>query len=140
MTLNQIIEEIRQFTDSHYQLNTFFSGDTWDFQAQTNIYPALISVQAPATISSGRMTVSFNIFITDICNKDRSNVDEILSDTLQIMGDLYAYFRDRDEYGLVGDLNVIPFSEEFDDVLAGWNANFEFEFMFSASDCGLPKA
>lgn len=141
-TLNTIVKSIEDFTTRHKQLNSFFSGDNWDFQAKTNLYPALVCVTNPASISQGRVTCTFNIFISDICNKDRSNIDEIHSDTLQIFQDFFAEFRENEDfYGftlLDENLVVDPFEEEFDDVLAGWNSVMTFEFMFSASNCLLP--
>lgn len=143
-TLNTIIRDMNQFTTDHMQLNTFYSGDSYDFQSKTNIYPALLAVKGPAIVQQGSMSVSFTIFIIDICNKDMSNVDEIHSDTLQIFGDLISYFKDRDEdennpYGMVDTIvQPEPVIGEYDDNIAGWSAEFSLEFPFAASSCNLP--
>lgn len=143
-TYNQIITAFESFCAAHKQINTFHSGKTWNFQAETNVYPAVIMLPQPSSIQNGKIVISFNIFVADILNKDRTNLDEIYSDTLQIMSDIVSYFKDRfGEDGINFFLNndsvsIEPFEESFDDVLAGWMASIDIEIPFSGSDCTIP--
>ena len=141
-TLNTIIKSFEAFATNHKQINSFYSGESWDFQAQTNLYPALIIAPNPATISRGSIEISFRILILDLCNRDTTDTDEILSDTLQIFGDLFAHFRDNeDTYGFTiidEAISPEPVEEAFDDIAAGWFATVTVEFPFSASNCNLP--
>lgn len=143
-TFNQILTAFENFCTTHKQVNTFFSGKTWNFQAVTNVYPAVIMLPQPSSIQKGKVVLTFNIFIADILNKDRSNLDEIFSDTLQIATDIVAYFQDEND--TVGNsfmldessVSIEPFEEAFDDVLAGWMMTVSLEIPFSGSLCGLP--
>ena len=141
-TVNNIVTSLEDFVKRHQQLRSFFSGDTWDFQAKTNIYPALCAVIMPSEVHYGKQVISYNIFIADICNKDKSNVDEIWSDTMQIFSDLYAEFRDNyDTYGFYledDNLSLTPWNEDFDDILAGWNGVLRFSIPYSGSICNIP--
>ena len=142
MTFNNVIAALENFAANHLMINSFLSGDTWDFQAQTNAYPSMLAVTYPAVIGSGMTRMSFQIFFSDIANKDRSNVNEIHSDTLQIAQDLFAYLRDNeDELGFslaTDELSLEPFSESFDDVLVGWSMLLEIDLPFAGSACNLP--
>ena len=142
-TYNNIIQAFGDFKNAHYQLNSFFAGQTWNFQAEMDtVYPAMVVLPQPSTIQSGVITYSFSVFICDILNKDRSNVTEVYSDTSQIICDLVSEMKDKeDTYGFwLDETNVLiePFEEAFDDVLAGWIATININVKFSGSICGLP--
>jgi len=142
-TYNNIIDALHTFCSNHYQINTFYSGDTWDFQAKSNIYPAVIVLPQPSTIDKGRINIKFNLFVADLMNKDCTNLDEIYSDTLLIMTDIVSYFRNYEEdgYAILDDsINIEPFNEKFDDNLGGWMATLTFEIPYVGSTCGLPLA
>lgn len=141
-TYNQIIKAFEDFCTNHKQINTFYSGKTWNFQTETNIYPALVMLAQPSLINRGQINLNFNVFIADILNKDRSNLDEIYSDTLLIITDLISYFADAYEtYGFYLDdtaVNIEPFEESFDDVLAGWISTLTIQIRYDGSTCNLP--
>ncbi len=142
-TYNNIIQAFNDFKNAHYQINSFFAGQTWNFQAEMDtVYPAMVVLPQPSTIQNGVITYSFSVFICDILNKDRSNVTEVYSDTSQIICDLVSEMKDKeDRYGFwLDETNVLiePFEEAFDDVLAGWVATININVKFSGSTCGLP--
>jgi hypothetical protein len=141
-TYNSVVAAINDLCTRHQQINTFYSGQTWNFQPDTNTYPAMILVPLTSAVESGRVVLNFNMFLTDILNKDRSNLTEIHSDTLQIIGDIISELKDdEDTYGFTLDessVSVDPFEESFDDVLAGWIANISISFKFNGSNCILP--
>ena len=41
-TYNNIIARFNEFAENHYQIYNFFSGKTWNFQANDHQFPALI--------------------------------------------------------------------------------------------------
>lgn len=143
ITFNNIVDDFKTFCTNHLQINTFYSGETWNFQTMTNVYPAVIMLPQPSSIDRGRIVLTFNLFIMDILNKDNSNLDEIYSDTLLIMTDMISYFRNNEDegYSLTDDtVSVEPFNESFDDNLAGWMATLNIEIPYSGSICNLPTA
>lgn len=144
ISLNTIIDHVEAFCTSHLQVNSFYSGQTWNFQAQhDNIHPAVILLPIPSTIYDGKITYAFQLFCLDRLNKDRSNLNEILSDTSLIIADFIAEFDDNyDKYGFVlddSDITIEPIEEEFDDVLAGWVAtNFTIQIPYGRNSCVVP--
>ena len=143
-TYNQIVKAFEAFCVAHKQVNTFFSGKEWNFQAETNVYPSVIMTPQPSTIGRGGITLTFNVFVADILNADRTNLDEVYSDTLLIMTDIVSYFKDSEgEEGIDFTLNdenvaVEPFEETLDDVVAGWAATINISFPYSGNLCDVP--
>jgi hypothetical protein len=141
-TLNNVIQSFKAFTESHLQLNTFYSGKEWDFQSQENLYPALISVIVPSTIAPGVVKYKFNIFCIDLVKSDGSNKDEVYSDTSQILGDFIDYFKDNfDIHGFYldeTDVTIEPLEEIMDDVLNGWVMEVTVHIPRSGSTCQIP--
>lgn len=144
-TLNKIIKDIETYCTSHKQINTFYAGQTWNFGAKhSNIYPAVVLVPSPSTISDGKIIYYFNLYCIDRMNKDRSNLNEILSDTSLIIADIIAEFDDNfSTYGYMledTDLNIEPLEEEMDDIVAGWVCNnFSLQIPYGRNDCNAPK-
>lgn len=140
-TYNIIIKAFEDFCTNHQQINTFFSGGNWDFQTLNNIYPAVIMLPQPSRIEMGQYLFTFNIFVCDLLNEDMSNIDEIYSDTAQIIGDMVAYFKDNDDYEFYLDESSVelqPSDETLDDIVAGWVATINIQVPYSGSTCGLP--
>jgi hypothetical protein len=140
-TYNNIITKFNKFAEDHYQLHNFFSGKTWDFQANDQKFPAMIAFPSPSTIEPGLMKIKLNIFIADILNRSSTNLDEIYSDTLSIILDMFAHFRDDEDlngFVISDNISVEPFEEKFDEILAGWSTTLEIEVEYDASKCGLP--
>lgn len=144
ISLNTIIDTIEQFCNGHLSINTFYSGQTFNFQAQhDNLYPAIVLIPAPSTISDGKLKFNFQLFALDRLNKDRSNLNEVLSDTSLIIADIIAEFDDNySKYGFILDeidLEIEPIEEEFDDCLAGWVCtNFSIAIRYGRNDCVIP--
>lgn len=144
-TLNTVIDAIKTFTTNHQQLKTFYSGSMFDFNAKTNLYPALVCDTNPAIIQRGQVTVSFNIIMLDLCNKDNTNVDEIHSDLLQIFGDFVSTMQHTGGFIMTDNAtaNLEPFTHQTsptDDITAGWNSLITITFPWSASVCKIPTA
>lgn len=141
-THNQILKAFTDFCTAHKQINSFYSGKNWNFQAKTNIYPAVIMMPIPSTVQTGKVVLSYTIFATDILKTDRSNLDEIYSDTFQIITDIISYFRDNDNFSFwIAEevVNVEPFEDTDDDLLCGWSAVIPIEFPYTSNTCVIPK-
>lgn len=137
----QIIDAFKQFCTKHQQINTFYSGQEWDFQTENNMYPALVLLPQPSVMSNGAITLTFNLFVADIMHKELiASTDDIYSDTLLILQDVIAYFTDNEDYdfNIVDDVNIEPFEEKLDDILCGWSAAINIKFRFGGSNCNLP--
>lgn len=138
-TINQIIKAFQDLADDHYQIHSFFGGQTWNFQAETNIYPTMILITQPSNIQKGRILYNFSIFLADIMNKDRSNLFEIQSDMAQICIDIVNELKDKEDiYNFIlqaDDVIITPFEEAFDDVTAGFQMDVTIEVLNPGSSC-----
>lgn len=143
-TYVQVVDEFRKYCASHMQVGSFYSGQTWDFQTNpANAYPAVILLPQPSVVSRGSITLRVNIFVADMVNQEGDNYDECHSDTLMIMTDIIARFKDdEDNCGFTlndAAITVEPFTERFDDILVGWMANFEITIAYAGSSCLAPE-
>jgi methionine synthase II (cobalamin-independent) len=144
-TLNKIIDDIELFCSNHLQINSFYCGQTWNFQSKTNIYPAIILIPSPSTIYDGKIVYNFQLYAIDRMNKDKSNLNEILSDMALVIADVVAEFNDPEydtyDYFIDDDIiNIEPLEEELDDIVAGWVAtNFNLSVPYSLNYCNTPK-
>ena len=141
VTHNQIIKAFETFCTNHKQINSFYSDQTWNFEAKNNTYPAVIMLPIPSTIQPGMVTLSYIVFITDQLNTNRENLDDIYSDTLLIMQDLISYFNDNDIYDFsISDnpISIEPFEEQLDDILCGWRAYINIELPYTLNTCNIP--
>ena len=139
-TFLSIIDFLQSFATSHPQINTFYSGKTWNFESAENLYTAMVVLPVTSLIQKGDTEITFNIIICDIMNSDKTNKDDIYSDTLQIQQDLFATLNNADTDWFIDDagFNCEPFEEQFDDILCGWISTINIKFPFIGNSCILP--
>lgn len=143
VTYNNIIKVLEDFADNHKQINTFFSGKLADYQANSNIYTSMIVFPSPGNFNLTTTIVNLQVYVVDILNQDISNLDEIRSDTKQIIEDLisyinYNYEQNNIDFGLAdGDIALNPHMEKFDDTVAGWSINLALQHE-STNNCDIP--
>jgi hypothetical protein len=103
---------------------------------QSPYYPYLYVVPANVIQEFGFMTYEFNLIVSDIMKRDMDNMTDILSDTLQIMNDVISMFRlsvteqlgNYNEYYYTDDpITMVPFIEEYDDLLCGYSATIRIK-------------
>ena len=140
-TYNQVIDTFRDLSTRHKQINTFFSGEEYDFQSASNIYPALLLSPDVSSVSQGSIMLKFNMYVIDILNRDRLNNDDIKSDTLQIGLDIISVLYDNSTvYGFTieDETSITPLNEEMDDIISGWVFSINVQIQYAMSDCYLP--
>ena len=78
----------------------------------------------------------------DLVSKDESNEEDVLSDTLQVIGDFISQFKHSTLYGdmendyrFSENVNCTPFTERFDNEVSGWVADINITVSFNASAC-----
>ncbi len=140
-TYNNIVDSMRAYAATHLQVGTFYSGQKFDFQSKdTNAFPAVVLIPQPSRFLGGKTVFSFQLYVADRLKEDLSNLDEVLSDTAQILNDFASEFDDSFEtYGFALDdgleLEAEPFVEDTDFRLAGWAAlNFNLQLRMTR-DC-----
>jgi hypothetical protein len=149
LNLKNIVDDFQLLANRHKQLNSFGFGDLDEFTYQVDrrdkvvnpsdqapYYPYLYVIPANVIQEFGFMTYEFNLIVSDIMKRDMDNMTDILSDTLQIMNDVISMFRlsvteqlgNYNEYYYLDDaVTMVPFIEEYDDLLCGYSATIRIK-------------
>lgn len=141
MTYNQFIKKIQGFADRHKFINTFGTGEEWETEGilKPGIkYQILYAIPVDSTDLVQAKQRRFNFLCFDIVKKDKSNEQEVLSDTEQTLDDLIRWCRNQDDFSLINDPVATPFKESYGDWCAGWGCEVTIESDFNSADCDLP--
>jgi hypothetical protein len=102
-------------------------------------YPLVYVV--PTSELSGMNTNVFtlDVYCVDIIQKDRANINTILSDCQLILNDLYLYYTDGSDLSVtvITDPSMTPLNNFDLDYVAGWVGTFTFE-VDQYSVCAIP--
>jgi hypothetical protein len=94
-----------------------------------------------------QITYSFGVVFMDRVEDDLSNLDDIMSDTLELASDVFTIFYQSYTYEsgdfskiVVGDWSpsVTPFTERFNTVLGGHTLHIKLNVPFDYNSCNLP--
>ena len=133
---NNVIDALKCVAITHGMVNNVSSGtvDEVDISANT-VYPLVHIVPGNVTAGVQQVTFEFNVLAMDLVKPDESNEQQVLSDTLQILIDTIAQYKNglllgvQQNEGVFGqaddkDFTLEPFTERFDNVVSGWNCSF----------------
>ena len=145
ITVQNIIQ-LHEFIgdNSNYVQQSHF-GDIFEIDIDQNqLFPiSHLSIEG-ADYSTHELTYRFRLYVMDLVNKDQSNEDDVLSDTLQFVGDYISQLKHgfpysgntfdvETDFRLSDNISCEPFTERFDSQVTGWAANFNITVSFSAS-------
>jgi len=148
----QMIEDLGGIAYHHEQINSFGFGDitqiTMDVETeQEPVYTKMYVVPGAVTLRQNRLNVNFNIIIMDIINADYSNQKEVMSDTLEILKDVWtilyqsytsAYGGFSIDYEPLKGPSCTPFLEKYETILGGWTLAITLEQPFDYNYCVIP--
>ena len=133
-----IIRSIKQELRDHPIVNAVTFGDITEVDLdKTTMFPLSHFLLEDATILSNSIEVRISILFMDVVDykkdydgtdkggrEDTSNLVDVYHTQLQIANELISKLRRgdlyRDQYQLVGDPVCEPFSDRFENELAGW--------------------
>lgn len=149
MTLNQQIALIKKFATDHRQINFCRHEPEYNVNAPKSVDGYVLWFFAEgSTVSETSLRTPFVLTVMDVLNKDRSNMDDILSDSLQILLDLHAfllYYTDElDEAGNRYNFDVErqgtyePGIEMFNEHYAGHTVRLTLVQPFIYDQCAIP--
>lgn len=147
-TLNQIIELLDSYATAHKQINTFQFGDPWEFAESGDVvYPAMFAVNGTANVEGKELFMNFTLIFADRIDTDSpSDVNtqetEVLSDMLDVAQDILALLKDpanRDNFNLVGNAVLTPFTERFKDLTAGYAMDIRIKKPMLYNRCQVPN-
>lgn len=149
LNLKNIVDDFQLLANRHKQINSYGFGDLDEFTYQVDrrdkqvnpsdqapYYPYFYVVPANVIQDFGYMTYEFNLIVSDIMKRDMDNMTDILSDCLQIMNDVISMFRlsvtqqlgNYNEFYYLDDaVTMIPFIEQYEDLLCGYSATIRIK-------------
>ena len=142
-TYNNVIDALKSIGDKHLMIKKVESGDLWDMDLEKNTkYPLMFINPDSVSANTNTLLYTFQIFICDLVMVDDSNEQEILSDTLQIALDIITLIKEEQHEGLYTkeDFDIEPFTERFDNALAGWVFTLPIEVTNDYQTCNIPTA
>lgn len=152
VTYKQISTYFSQIAWNHEQINSFGFGDfkqfTMDIETkQEPQYPRMYVIPDTVEFNENHIHYNYSILIYDKVEEDLSNLEEVLSDTLEIQQDLWtvfwqSYTAAQGDFSniIVGDWDpsITPFTERFESTLAGWTMQIKMSVPFDYNSCVVP--
>ena len=148
-TINQLVSVWKDIATRHYQINGFGVGDNWEVGvSEAYMHPVLwinpVTASMPSS-DNGYKTfeIDFEVSLFDLVNKDESNENDVLSDTIDILKDIVAEFKGHPYYvnsqlNIIGDIDFEAFTEEFDEEVSGWSCDISLMTPVLTTFCGIP--
>tara|TARA_R110002012_G_scaffold318157_1_gene535786 strand:+ start:234 stop:743 length:510 start_codon:yes stop_codon:yes gene_type:complete len=152
---NNVIDTIKCVGENHYQIQAVTTGDIWDIDLNKNtLFPLLHISTIDVNASKGQLQHNFQLVVADIVEPNEAeNEQEVLSDTLAIMLDIVSIFRSgttlylsgtaigqEARYWTADDFTLEPFTERFDNTLAGWTLTLPIVIEWVYDTCEIPTA
>ena len=151
-TYNNVVDTLVCLGNQHLQINTTTTGDLWDIDLDKNtLFPLLHINPVSVGISQGQRQFNYQLFVMDLVNEDNSNEQEVLSDMLEIQNDIIALLKrgeilyhydaaagEEPRYFIVNDFTCEPFTERFDNAVAGWVMDLGVIVENELNSCNIP--
>ena len=148
-TVNQILSQFLDIASAHRQINSFGFGEIQDYATSgTTNYPAMwvdigdCSIGGNEDEQSLYTQQSYTIWIIDRLQKGKGNLEDVFSDTQQIVLDVIAQLN-KSGYEFVVDIGnqLTPIFDKFhDDELAGFSFNLVIKQNYDRDRCAIPFA
>lgn len=152
LNYKQLVSYFGQIAYHHEQINSFGVGD---FEQLTNDvitkqepkYTRMYVIPESVEFNQNHIHYNFSIVIMDKVEEDLSNLEEVMSDTLEICTDIWtifwqSYTSQQGDFSkiVVGDWepNIHPFTERFETILGGWTLHMKMSAPFDYNACDLP--
>ncbi len=132
ISYNQLIKKVEVFCNNHMQIKRFgadFAEQMGNFATKTEQYPIVFMAPVSKRIEENTSYFVVDVWAWDILQKDRENINTVLSDTDLILTDLYTYFTDGNDLSI--DIltvpDITPLNNGLLDYTAGCVMRVEFE-------------
>lgn len=127
-----IIDHLQQFCDIHPLKPRFmaeFSEQMPNFATESEKYPILFLSPSSITLGENVDIYTVNVWCWDIIQKDRENINYILSDTALVLNDLKKYLMEGDDtrFDILIDAILTPYNNGLLDYTAGWQMTIDIE-------------
>jgi hypothetical protein len=137
-----LLNKIEAFCNAHLQIKKYggeFKEQMPNFSTENEKYPIVYVVPTSDISDLNTNQFTLDIYCVDIIQKDRANINTIISDCNLILNDLYLYFLDGNDLTIdvIGASNGSPLNNFDLDYSAGWVKSITFE-VGAYSVCAIP--
>lgn len=142
ISLQSTINKIEAFYNSHLQVKKVgadFKEQMTNFATKDEKYPIVFIVLVSVSNTENTNIFTLDIYCFDIIQKDRANIITILSDTHQILMDLYNYFTFSNDLSM--DVSGIPSFTALNNDLLDYAAGYVMTITLEVdnwTDCDVP--
>lgn len=145
ISYQSLINKIITFYNNHLQVKKVgsdFVEQLPNFATKDEKYPLVFIAPIDATPGAEGFTtdIQLEIYCMDIIQKDRANINTILSDCHLILNDLYVWFTDSNDYSfdIVTPPTMRPLNNDLLDYAAGWVMTITCT-IDNYTDCQVPE-
>ena len=143
VTLNKLIEEIEAVANAHEMLNSFHYGEFLNIYQSGKIdYNTLLMNVNNATLDAHWITMNVELAVMDKVFKDKSSLNDVESDTLQILTDFYSVittsFRWQSFSQVAAATPMRKFISKGEDQVTGWGQTVQLKIKRKNGLCDLP--
>ena len=143
-TTKYLFNILRLFADNHRQIRRVeegFEDAITNFSTEEQDFPILYIAPVSTTpISTSRRGKVLRIFCFDLLNRDGSNVDDLISDTEQILNDVILYFSDQSpatDITLNNNPSITKMNNSLLDRAVGSQMDIDFD-LGTVTNCDIP--
>jgi len=127
-----LLNKIEAFCNAHLQIKKFageFREQMPNFCTLDEKYPVVFVVPNASLPTLNQKDFTIDIYCVDVIQKDRANLNVILSDTELILNDIYLYFSDGPDLSveIMSSPTLTPLNNFDLDYVAGWFMTVTFQ-------------
>ena len=150
ITYRQMVGTFSDIATNHLQIQSFNSGSLNDLDIEkldADKFPLLYIPPQPAIVDAQTLTYSFDVVVADQIQEDMTDIDDTYSETLLIIKDVIANFRQAVQTKSWADqrtdiempINLTPFTSRFSNLLTGWAGTFNIVVNNENNLCDVPQ-
>jgi hypothetical protein len=129
-TFKNIINDLEKYCDNHYQINDFGWGLPEDISTKNHDFVMVWLNPQDVEFDNTKVILNFEMLVFDLVKQDKTNLLDVLNDTLLIGNDIIVDFWDNEsgnEWVVNENTTAEKIEAEFDDYCAGWLFNISVE-------------
>ena len=140
-TLNEILTIIETQANAHLQVKQYGHGDVWEINPKELDYLVLWAIEESVVLSERTLTYNIRLLAMDRVLPGEENEQEVMSDTIQVLLDFVAYFRQlhTTDLSIQPSVTLEPFTERFDDKVSGHSCVLSITQPYDYNKCQIPN-
>lgn len=144
-----VVDTFRKICEDHAMIKTFTNGDIFEADLENvNVFTKAHLIETSASINKTSFSFTFDLLVMNLVNIDDSDQDTVMNETFLILADVLREFRNgkhfelsalnNRQFGLPDNISCEPFTDRFENLLAGWKATFTITSHGHLSACDSP--